>query len=603
MAKDYSDKGNEPLEHLKILAHLLLILVLAFSTGCSGGTRNGSSSASAGNDNAGSNEIPPFTGPDPNSNLDVRDKASKADSYSITYGALTSADIETLKTYPLVIVHPYNGNLTRDHIMWIKQGVDPNDPSDNPVVLCYVSIGEDSRTFQLTDAQMRADSRFTGDGSGPSIDPRGPGTSGRSLVNLDPKGIPTNGGFASYYVNDNAQRCPGDPVNVPDQNGNFLTRFVNAGDPLWYSTVKDMLMDVNSHTPPGLREVLTENYGRRLGCDGVFLDTIDTAAPNKYTTCSDTNHSSSEWTAKGFSDFIRKLRADFPNKVILQNRGLFFFDPREPHYQVSARGVIDIGFFESYYLDNDSLTTISPYFPDNKFNSMPKIMAEANRPDGFKMLSLGYADGFGGAKPGMDVQTLLDTSTTGYNILMQDILESHSVGFRHYITNATVDLVNSFVKNHENLNDATAPAWSSVFNIHYNEYPTSAPDVRPGIQKIDLNGNIVTISWDVALDMNRVGYALYYQTTPFNFALSQPLANATRAVLTPSVGSGYDLVWQNTDPGLALQNVYPYKCSLTLPGLQTGTTYYLVLRAFDTKGNEETNQVVWTCSNTTCSKL
>uniref|UniRef100_A0A831XLL0 Fibronectin type III domain-containing protein n=1 Tax=Geobacter metallireducens TaxID=28232 RepID=A0A831XLL0_GEOME len=579
---------------------LALIVLLAVTAGCSGGTRDGSSSVESGNGNNGSTQVQPFTGPDPNLLLNVRERAAKADSYAITYGALTKADIDTLKTYPLVIVHPYNGNLTRDHIMWIKQGVDPTDSNDNPVVLCYISIGEDLRTFQLTDAQMRADPRFTGDGSGPSIDPRGPGE--RSLDIQDLKGTPTYGGFASYYVNDNAIRCPGDPVNVPDQNGNFLTRFVNAGDPLWYSTVKEMRMDVNTHTPPGLRELLTDNYGRGLGCDGVFLDTIDTAAPNKYTACSDTNHSSSEWTAKGFSDFIGRLRADFPTKIILQNRGLFFFDPREPHYQVSARGIIDIGFFESYYLDNDSQTSVSPYFPDNKYNSMPKIMAEANRPDGFKMLSLGYANGFGGAKPGMDVQTLQGTSTIGFDILMQDIQESHSVGFRHYITNATVDLVNSFVKNNKNMNDTTAPVWYSVFNANY-EYPASPPEARPGIRKIDLNEDTVTISWDVALDMNRVSYALYYQTTPFNFSLPQPLANATRVVLTPGTGSGYNLVWQAPDPGLALQNVYPYESSVTLPGLQSGTTYYLLLRAFDSKGNEETNEIAWTCSNTTCSKL
>lgn len=584
-------------------ARLALVLALAFAAGCSGGTKDGSSPATNGNQTGGSTQIQPFTGPDPNLGIPVRDRAANADSYAITYGPITNADIDTLKTYPLVIVHPYNGNLTRDHIMWIKQGANPNDPADNPVVLCYISIGEDSRTFQLTDAQMLADPRFTGDGTGPSIDPRGPGPSGRSLDIQNLKGTPTNGGFASYYVNDNTIRCPGDPANVPDQNGNFLTRFVNAGDPLWYSTVKDMRMDVDSHTPPGLRELLTENYGRGLGCDGVFLDTIDTAAPNKYTSCADTNHSSSEWTAKGFSDFMAKLRADFPNKIILQNRGLFYFDPREPHYQVSARGVIDIGFFESYFLDNDSQTAVSPFFPDNKFNSMPKIMAEANRPDGFKMLSLGYANGFGGAKPGMDLQTLLGNSTTGLNILMQDIQESHSVGFRHYITNATVDLVNSFVKNNENMIDTTPPAWNSVFNIRYNDFPTSAPDVRPGIQKIDLTGDTVTVSWDVALDMNRVSYALYSQTIPFNFTLPQPLATATRTVLTPSVGAGYDQVWQTPDPGLALQNVYPYESSATLPGLAGGTTYYLLLRAFDSKGNEDANEVIWTCTNTTCSKL
>jgi hypothetical protein len=35
-------------------------------------------------------------------------------------------------------------------------------------------------------------------------------------------------------------------------------------------------------TPPGLKEMLTTTKGRGLGYDGVFLDTIDTAAPNSY---------------------------------------------------------------------------------------------------------------------------------------------------------------------------------------------------------------------------------------------------------------------------------------------------------------------------------
>ncbi len=33
----------------------------------------------------------------------------------------------------------------------------------------------------------------------------------------------------------------------------------------------------------GLDELLTTWAGRGLGCDGVFLDTLDTAAPNSYT--------------------------------------------------------------------------------------------------------------------------------------------------------------------------------------------------------------------------------------------------------------------------------------------------------------------------------
>jgi len=569
-------------------------VLLALSGGCSKETLSGSGAAPSG----GGTQPVVFTGPDPNAGFlnsgELRKMAAKADSYAITYGALTPTVIETLKTYPLVIVHPYNGNITRDQIMQIKQGVKPDDPSDNVVVLCYLSIGEDSRTFQKSDAEMLADPRFRGDGSGPAIDPRGPGPSGRSLVGLDPRGTATNGGFASYYVNDNAVRCQGAADKSPDQNGNFLTRFVNAGDPAWYATVTEMQMDIGTHTPPGLKELFTETYGRGLGCDGVFLDTIDTAAPNKYTNCTDSNHSSSEWTAKGFSDFIAQVRADYPNKVILQNRGLFFFDPREPHYQVSARGKIDIGFFESYHLDNDSMTTISPYFPDNKYNSAPKLMAEANRPDGFKVLSLGYADGFNGPKPGMDLQTLLGTSGNGFDILMADIQEANSVGFRHYITNAQVDFVNSFVKNNENMTDTTPPVWSTVYNDNYDP-PLPPTATRVGIQKAEKSGaGSVTLSWDVALDMNRVSYVLYYNTVPFDFAADPALSTATRVPLAPlvTVGAGYDQVWSQANPSLAMQAVYPYQA--TINGLQPGIPYYFVIRAVDSKGNEERNQVYLT---------
>ncbi len=556
-----------------------MIALITSSFGCGKETMNGNSSSS------GPDPEIPFTGPDPNEGLDVRKRAAEAASYAITYGALSEGDINILKTYPLVIVHPYNGNITRSQIMRIKEGVNPSDHADNPVVLCYISIGEDTRSFELTTSEMLSEARFRGDGSGPSVDPRAVGV--KSLVGINPRGIPTNGGFASYYVNDNAVQCNGAADGIPDENFYFKTRFVNAGDPLWYATVRDMVMDINTHTPPGLRELLTGNYGKALGCDGVFLDTIDTAAPNKFTSCTDANHTKSEWTAKGFSDFMGKIRADFPNKVILQNRGLFFFDPREPHYEVSARGVIDIGFFESYYLDNDSATTVSPYFVDNKYNTAYKIMAEANRPDGFKMLSLGYADGFDGPKPGISIQTLTETSSVGYNILMNDVMEALSVGFRPYLTSALVDLVNPFVKNNSVMTDLTPPVWQSVYNENY-QYLAGPPVPRVGIQKVVAGaGGSVTVSWDIAVDMNKVSYVLYYGKNPFDF---NNMSAATSVVLIPSVGDGYSTVWNAANPDEALAPLFPYQA--TISGLQQGTTYYFIIRAVDSVGNEDVNQVV-----------
>jgi len=564
---------------MKLILNLLLMIVLiASSFGCGKETMNGNSISS------GPASDPPFTGPDPSEGMDVRKRAEEATSYAITYGALSEGDISILKTYPLVIVHPYNGNITRSQIMRIKEGVNPSDNADNPVVLCYISIGEDSRTFELTASDMLNEARFRGDGSGPSVDPRAVGV--KSLVAVNPRGTPTNGGFASYYVNDNAFVCNGAVDKIPDENFFFKTRFVNAGDPLWYATVKHMVMNINTHTPPGLKELLTGSYGKGLACDGVFLDTIDTAAPNQYTSCSDANHTKSEWTGKGFSDFMRNIRADFPAKVILQNRGLFFFDPRQPHYEVSARGVIDIGFFESYYLDNDSATTVSPYFVDNKYNTAYKIMAEANRPDGFKMLSLGYADGFDGPKPGMSIETLTGTSNVGYDILMNDVQESLYVGFRPYLTSALVDLVNPFVKNNAVMTDVTPPVWQSVYNENY-QYIAMPPAPRVGIQKIVPGAaGSVTVSWDVAVDMSKVSYVLYYSATPFDF---NNMSAATRVVLIPTVGDGYSTIWAASNPDSAIESFFPYQSAIS--GLQPGTSYDFVIRAIDSLGNEDSNTV------------
>lgn len=535
---------------------------------------------------------PPATPPSPPT---VRQLAQSAESYAIYYGALDAATIQALQPYPLVIVHPRNGNLTRSQIQSLQQGVDPAVSTDDVIVLCYISIGEDSRTYNLSNAQMLADPRFVGDGTGPSIDPRGTGPSTRSLVGINPLGTPTNGGFASWYLNDNATYNASAPVAVPDQNPNFLSRYVNAGDPKWYDVVNNELADAAVPSgyppnPPGLKEMLTTTYGRGLGCDGVFFDTIDTAAPNFYAP----TISSFEWTAKGFSDFIKHTRQDYPDKVILQNRGVFYFDPRRSHYEVSARGDIDLFLFESYRLNSDpSQTFHTYYFPDNKYNYAPKLMAEANRADGFRVLSLGYADGWGGTpKPGIEIATLTGGSTVGLSELMTDIQEALAVGFRHFLTNADITSVNSFVKTNANLIDTTPPQWSSIYNANYGAWPAPATAQTPrvGIQSAIVSGGNLTIAWDVALDMNKVGYALYYQTTPFDFVADPNLRTAKRIVLTPGVGTGYAQVWNSANPNAALQNVFPYEQTLT--GLPSGATYYLVIRAFDSKGNEEKN-LVW----------
>jgi hypothetical protein len=513
-----------------------------------------------------------------------RVRARQVNNYLMSYGPWDSASIAIAKNYDVVVVHPSQGVLTRDIVRQIQQGNDPNDPSDDVVVLGYISIGEDLRTIRYSDEQMRNDPRFAGDGSGPRVDPRGHLPDGGPLDGIDPLGDPSPGGtgFASWYLDDNSVDQLGHGDGLPDRTARFGACFVNAGDPKWFDAVNSMTLDGPDRLA-GLREIMSLDYGRGLGCDGVFLDTFDTCGPNRFTNASSPNQSEFEWTAPGFSSFVARLRSVYPDHVVLQNRGLFFFDSRHPHYQFTTRSMVDLVLFESLRLNSNPAEGINLYFSnDNRYNIAPKLMAEANRPDGFRVVSLGYAEG----PPGqMSTATLVGGSTLGMDLLLEDIrIAEQENGFRHYLSNAFVTLVNDFVRLHAQRDDHAPPVWSSTYNANTNSVAPAPPTPRPGLQEMVGGPGSLTVRWDVALDLNPVQYALYLQTRPFDFAADPNLTQARRIVLTPEIGAGYA-----AGPG---PSTFPYEA--TVSGLAPGQGYYGVIRAFDTSpaANEEKNQVV-----------
>jgi len=513
----------------------------------------------------------------------LRAAAQSVDSYMIYYTALNDTVIDQAKNYDLAIVHPFQGDITAEQIDRIQQGNDPTTSDDNVIVLCYISVGEDSRTFGLTDAQLLndADGRFTGDGTGPATDPRGPAAAGTSLLGLDVEGLPSSGGtgFAPYYLDDN------DYNGSPDRNGNFDVAFVNAGHPAWFDVINGMTFSADG--VPGLNEMLSNaptNESRGLGCDGLFLDTIDTAAPNSFTDETSANQSEFEWTAGGFRAFIETLRAEYPNKLILQNRGLFYFNPDFAHYELTTGSLIDFVLFESYRLDSSSVQSFNPYFAaDNKFNFRPRLMAEAQRDNGFTVLSLGYAEG---PPSEMNTETLLGEGV-GFDLLIQDIVEAEQLsGFRHYITDEQIVLVNDFVRDNAARDDTTAPAWNSTYNANNQGFPTppGEPNPRVGIQQA-VTGPVlgsVTVRWDLAMDYNRVQYQLYYQNAPFDFSVDPALTSATRLELQGSPGAGYS---SGPKPSA-------YANEALISNLVEGQTYYFVIRAQDAAGNVDQNQQV-----------
>ncbi len=508
--------------------------------------------------------------------------------YFIHYGAIDAATEAVAKTHDLVIVHPHNGHLPVDVVRRIQAGVDPRDPADDVLVLAYISVGEDLRTVYYTDDELLLDPRFVGDGTGPRVDPRGPDADGQPLEGIDPLGAPSNGGvgYASFYLDDNSvDRDPDDVGDGrPDRNAYFGGCFVNAGDPAWFEVLDAMTVD-GVDGVQGIKELLTTDFGRGYGCDGLFLDTIDTCAPNLYTDENSGNQSEYEWTAPGFAAFIHRLKQAYPDRLVLQNRGLFFFDKRRAHFAHNPRRSIDYLLFESYRLNSNDFEEFDPYyFPDNKHNFAPKLMAEANRPDGFRVLSLGYAEG---PEDAMSLLTLLGESDLGYESLITDIREAEDlVGFRHYITDHGVVFANTFVREHATTGpDTTPPVWSSTYNVNAHPWPTPAgePVPRVGIQDVEPGPDSVTLRWDVALDLNRVSYVLYQQSEPFDFVGDPQLASAERVLLTPRQSTDY-----TTPAG------YPYEDTVT--GLTTGVTYWFCIRAVDEAGNEDANQVALTAT-------
>lgn len=491
-------------------------------------------------------------------------------SYMIYYSVLNDEIMEIAKHYEVVILHPRMGNITREQVRELQDS--------GCTVLGYISIGEDLRTYGKTAEDMLQDSRFTVDGSGPRVDPRAEGDS--TLDNVSLTGNPSDGGtgYASFYLDDN------DHNGQPDVNVNFGCAFTNIGDPLWYDALNEMTFD-GVDGIPGIREILTLTYGRGLGCDGLFLDTIDTAAPNFYTADTDANKTRYEWTAPGVLAFCKHLKEDYPDKQVLQNRGMFMFNTALPMFKYNPRTYIDYLLVESYRLDSNPTAAYSDgFFRDNKYTYAPKIMAEANRKDGFRVLSLGYAEG---PEEYHMKETLNGESVAGMGILMEDIYEAQELaGYEHYITDGYVVAANTFVIDHEKKKDDIAPVWTSVYNASP-VWPPDAPEPRVGIQQIEAIKGGVVVRYDVAMDRNKVIYQLYYQDHPFDFEKDPDLSEAKCVILDPEVGDGYDHY---------AEDVYPNRSEVT--GLDAGVEYYFVLRARDNseRENEEKNQVVMTAT-------
>ena len=467
--------------------------------------------------------------------------------YLVYYGNWTDAQVSFARNhYKLVLLHPTVSNISPEQIATIQSGIDGiPGTGDDVLVLGYLSIGEDDRPG----------APFTGDGTGPRVDPRPRGVGPFRDIDMFGHRSPGGGQYASYYLDDGSLLENGSSAHdgLPDRNATFGAYYVNAGDPAWIEILRNSTKEIDGKA--GMDELLTRTTGAGYGCDGLLLDTLDVAAPNSYGA---TQH---EWTAPGMSALIGRIAATFPEKVMMGNRGLFYYDPNLEHYRFTTRGSLNAVLFEGYYSDSNSAGLPSPYFCGNKAYLAPKLNAESQRPDGFSIFALDYF-GPDGAGVAGELAYRESQLIQGWPLYRSNSLLT--------TTPFSTDAV-SWNTNHP---DLAAPAWDSTFSGD-----SAQNEARIGIQEVVPGNGSATIRWDVARDQSGpVHYNIYYGESADFLSDPDSLISAVEMTTPPTYAEG------------SSSHSFPFE--YTVGNLVNGTRYYFAVRAEDFLGHEDSNTQV-----------
>ena len=263
---------------------------------------------------------------------------------------------------------------------------------------------------------------------------------------------------------------------------------------------------------------------------------------------------------------------------------MFFFVPQFPvQYRWNPRKLIDIGLYESHYLDSDYGEGeaelpyhLSPFFASSSLFFDQKIQAELGRTDdSFEvMLSLDYA---------ADPDSLPRDHPEIYGDAIASSLQSY--GRVPLITTRLVDATPTLdpraadarrrrgapLGQHDG--GVLRPAARGAAALHGRGLRghAGAKPPRVGVQKAIPGDGQVTLRWDVALDQTLpVRYNIYYsEVWPFDLGQAQVLTN-----VPTEVGADYvERSLTSADDGC------PYQSTVT--GLENGRTYYFLVRAED----------------------
>jgi hypothetical protein len=368
--------------------------------------------------------------------------------YFIYYGGFDNNKVLQAQYLDLFVLDVRN--ITPAQVEDIRDGFDNIlGTDDDVIVIGYLSIGEQ-------DGEL-----IEGDGTGPVY------RNGSEIVYQ-------KNGYASFYLDDK------DRNGVPDKDGIWNSYYVNAGDTAWWEFNRPFAEDILSNH----------------GCDGLFLDLVDTGGPNSWGL-------PYEWTAEGMIRYIEYLRQTYPGKYILANRGIFYFDPSLLKHYIYAdryRQSIDGLMIESYYATWDwdqSLGVYNNSFPYLRDHFAPLLNAHVNQPDGFDMFILDY----------------LKLDQPGYAVLLDSVVKVTEIDQDWLISVSTI-LLDSirYDTYHRHPVDNNPPTWLKTV----------------GISKTKWNNDNLEIYWDKAIDQTLpVKYHLYISESEIDFTSGAQYPNIT----------------------------------------------------------------------------
>lgn len=240
-------------------------------------------------------------------NLDL----SKDDQYLAYYDTWDENKIASVRNkFKVIIVHPGNDgtNLTVEQVEKLKNG-------NSTKVFGYLTIGEDD-TCSGDEFKDKSKKLKCARENLPYNDKLGPVVLKSGTRELQKNGYP------SYLVDHNGDK-------EPDINKDWESFYIDAGNANWKKTVLERASKV-----------------AKLGVDGFFLDTIDTAQDFKE-------------SRAGMLELVSDLKSTkFDNRqmILIANRGLFFFKKGQCEICNSVSAVMFENLFTSQCLkkgDND----------------------------------------------------------------------------------------------------------------------------------------------------------------------------------------------------------------------------------------------------------